>query len=578
MSPRGAAVRRAGYRTAFVAALILVASACEQRDRWISDAPAAEASGSFAYTSGQPALDRLQPLIREALASNRRTFAGVTGPVAGFGAGAIYPQIWLRDSATLVQVTRYLYPRRHLTSWIEEHLAHQRQDGSLYDWIAAGAPAQFRANAPGVIEVYRGRRLTLSADRNSAASDQESSAVLAAAQVFSITGDRRWLMRRIAGRPLLERLDAALQFVVDHRIDRGTGLVTAAFTADWGDVGPVRPGQRAIYRDASTPIVAGLYASAMFAGASERLSGMYRAVEDGRRAGLWHLRARRMIEAIDATLWQDDRGFYRMNQLLHAPPHWRAPGSDGTFALGGNAVALLHRVADDPKVTRVLAAAAALRTEFGMPTISGVLLPPFPAGTFRHPMLRQPFEYQNGGQWDWWGGRLLLAAFERGHAEMARAELARIADQIDRMGGLYEWSTPAGQGRGSAAYAGAGGVLGGAILRGLYGIDLRGDGLDLHVRLGAESGRVSVEEPASGASVAYDYRYAADEARAVLQYESSAPGTGTLALLLPPGFEGATGRLDGGPERDLATHVVGRDRYAALSTDWRPHRLEIAFR
>ena len=511
------------------------------------------------------------------MSANRRAFDGVTGPVTGFGAGEIYPQIWLRDSATLVQVTRYLYPTRYLTSWIEEHLAHQREDGSLYDWIAAGDRGGFVANAPDAVEVYRRGGLTLSADRNSAATDQESSAVLAAAQAFEITGDRRWLTRRIAGRPLIERLDAALQFVADHRIDPRTGLVTAAFTADWGDVGPVRPGQRAIYRDGATPIVGGLYASAMFAGAAERLSGMYRALADGRRAGAWHLRSRTMIGAIDRVLWEDEQGFYRVHELLQAPPNWRRPDDEGRFALGGNAVALLHGVADASKVSRVIEAAVARRTEFELPTISGVLLPPYPEGAFRHPLLRTPYEYQNGGQWDWWGGRLLLAAFERGHAGTARAELARIAEQIDRMGGLYEWSTPAGLGRGSANYAGTGGALGAAILRGLYGIELRGDGLDLHVRLADESGRVSVEEPATGSSVAYDYRYDAQGSRATLQYEASLPGTGRLSVRLPPGTGRATARLNGGPAQELAIETVGRDRHATLRTDWRGHRLDIVF-
>jgi len=563
---------------AALALLLIAGAACDQRD---ASRPANSTTGSgggFSYASGQPALDHLQPRIRDSLAHNERTFEGLTGSVAGFGAGAHYPQIWLRDSATLVQVTRYLYPVRYLTSWIEEHLAHQAGDGSLYDWIAAGPSAEFRSHAPNVREIHRRGRTTLSADRNTAATDQESSAVLAAAQVFEITADRRWLSRRIAGRPLIDRLDAALEYVATARIDAASGLVTAAFTADWGDVGPVRAGQRAIYRDETTPVVGALYASAMFAGAAERLSGLHRVLGDGRRAGAWHLRSRAAIDAIDRALWRDDAGFYRIHRVLRAPPAWSRPRAEDMFPLGGNAVAMLHGIADDVKVARILNAAADRRSAYGMPTISGVLLPPFPGGTFRHPMLREPYHYQNGGQWDWWGGRLLLAAFERGHADMARAELGRIADQIDRLDGLYEWSTREGAGRGSPTYAGTGGVLGAAILRGLYGIDLRGDGLDIHVRLGSESGRVHVREPATGASVAYEYVFDQAASRAWMTYESSAPGSGTLALRLPAGFEHAVAAIDGGERRELEIVRTGRDRYARLATDWRPHRLEAEFR
>ena len=77
--------------------------------------------------------------------------------------------------------------------------------------------------------------IVLTADRNTTESDQESSAVGAAAQVFAITGDRAWLKRAVAGRPLIARLDAALESVRAQRFDAARGLVTAAFTADWGD-------------------------------------------------------------------------------------------------------------------------------------------------------------------------------------------------------------------------------------------------------------------------------------------------------------------------------------------------------
>jgi hypothetical protein len=68
--------------------------------------------------------------------------------VRGFGAGTLYPQIWLRDSATLIPASRYFFPAEYLTSWLEEHLSHQRANGELWDWIAAGDPGAFTNDAP----------------------------------------------------------------------------------------------------------------------------------------------------------------------------------------------------------------------------------------------------------------------------------------------------------------------------------------------------------------------------------------------------------------------------------------------
>ena len=218
------------------------------------------------YTSGDPALDALQVRFRATLDANRRGFAGRTGEVRGFSAGAMYPQIWLRDSATLFPITRYLYPREYLESWVEEHLAHQRADGGLWDWIAPGRREQFVANAPRVVQVFAEGAVILSADKNTTATDQESSAVDAAFSVFRLTGDRDWLRKPIVGTALIDRLDAALRSVLASRFDDGVGLVTSALTADWGDVSPAYPDQRAIYSDDVTPVVAGVYANAFSSG------------------------------------------------------------------------------------------------------------------------------------------------------------------------------------------------------------------------------------------------------------------------------------------------------------------------
>jgi hypothetical protein len=74
-------------------------------------------SRQTAYVTGDPALDALQDLLRPTLEANRKEFAGRSGAVKAFGAGARYPQVWLRDSATVLPLARYEYPAELLTSW-----------------------------------------------------------------------------------------------------------------------------------------------------------------------------------------------------------------------------------------------------------------------------------------------------------------------------------------------------------------------------------------------------------------------------------------------------------------------------
>jgi hypothetical protein len=143
-------------------------------------APGSPARAEVSWRLSDPTLQALAVRLAPTLEANRRQLKGRTGLVQGFGAGAIYPQIWLRDSATLVPLSRFTSPRSDLDSWLVEHLAHQRDDGALWDWIAAGDPSVFRNDAPAVAAVYRDGPVVISADRNTTEADQESARVLAA--------------------------------------------------------------------------------------------------------------------------------------------------------------------------------------------------------------------------------------------------------------------------------------------------------------------------------------------------------------------------------------------------------------
>jgi hypothetical protein len=515
--------------------------------------------------------------MKETLQANRRDFTGATGAVKGFGAGGHYPQIWLRDSATLIPLARYHYPREVLASWLEEHLAHQNPDGSLNDWVAGGEAAPFREWAPRARDIRRPGSPALSADRNTSAADQETSAVDAAAQVHSLIADPAWLRKRVGGRAIVDRLDAALSYVTARRMSP-RGLVTSAFTADWGDVSPAYGDQRVIYLDEATPVVASLYASALFVRAAGALAELSGASGRRERAAHWRAQASRTRTAINVRLWQEKHGFYRLHLPVRSPRGWTGPEESDIFALGGNALAVLYGVADVSQVARIAEVAEERRKRFALPSIGGVLLPPYPAGFFRHPILKEPFTYQNGGQWEWLAGRYVLAEFRRGEAERARRHLFELAEQASARGGLFEWVTREGKGMGSARYAGSAGALGAAVFAGLFGLDLRADGLDVSVRLGPQDGQVVAEQPATGSRAAYEYRYLAAARRVRLSFESNAPGRGRLEVLLPGALEPLEVKKDGSPHPLPGRRVVGRDRYLVFITDWKPHVLEIALR
>ena len=161
-----------------------------------------------------------------------------------------------------------------------------------------------------------------------------------------------------------------------------------------------------------------------------------------------------------------------MHVPVASPPGWTPPADGDIFALGGNALAALYGIANASRAASIVDVAERRRREHGLSTIGGVLLPPYPAGFFKHPMLSEPFRYQNGGQWDWWAGRFVLAEFERGHAARAMEHLRALAGRAIAAGGLHEWSTRDGKGQGSPRYAGSAAALGTAVLQGVFGLDL----------------------------------------------------------------------------------------------------------
>src|SRR5439155_526270 len=199
------------------------------------------------------------------------------------------------------------------------------------------------------------------------------------------------------------------------------------------------------------------------------------------------------------------------------------------YATGGNGTAILSGIADDRRARRILAVADERRRRFAVSTIAGTLLPPYAAGLFAHPVMREPWTYQNGGQWDWFGARLVLAAFQRGQSDRARRWLAELAQKAGRSGGLYEWHTRDGQGRGSPTYAGSAGALAAAVFEGLFGVSLSADELRLTVRLGPKPGRIHLYQPATDTFVAY--RYEPSDRTLALDYDSNHGQTGHVAVL-----------------------------------------------
>lgn len=415
--------------------------------------------------------------VPETLAKNHKVFAVSEGAVLGFGAGEAYPQIWLRDSAWIVPAAAAYYEAPTLTSWLDLHLSVARKNGRLRDWVAAASPDTFREWAPQVTVVG-----SMAVDTNSNESDQEPSAALAYCRAREMLGTGASMDDAAdAALSRVSRLIKAIDALVRDRTDPKTGLVWSGLTADWGDVSPLYPDQRAIYLDAKTPRTLALYSNVMVYAALDCLAGLEGPAERKQRLAT---RAERLRDRIRTAFWMRDRGYFRIRiPFDRTPSEAFGAEEDERFALGGNALAALFGVADDDQAKAIFATAERLRADFNYSTISTTLIPPYAAGAFQHPAMREPFEYQNGGQWDWFGAPLVQAEFQRGLSAQARVHLDQMVARTLRAGaGIHEWYAQDGTPKGSGAYAAAAAALHSAIVRGLLGVSPSPDGYRVAIR------------------------------------------------------------------------------------------------
>jgi hypothetical protein len=143
--------------------------------------------------------------------------------------------------------------------------------------------------------------------------------------------------------------------------------------------------------------------------------------------------------------------------------------------------------------------------------------------------------YQNGGQWDWFGGRLILEMYRAGFSALATAKLLEIAAKIQRNKGIFEWEERDGTPHGNGNYAGAAGVLARAVVEGLYGIDLRGDQVGITLRLGAGRYRARFLQAATGTGIGIDYAADIGRRHITLQLIPRRARITTLSLVVPDG-------------------------------------------
>jgi hypothetical protein len=512
------------------------------------------------HVDAAPEVAPMEPTIRAVLARVHVSYPGADGQtVDGFYPGPTYSYvgapgrapfyIFTRDTATILPMARYYYAAPALRSTVEEFLRLQYPDGS----ISATVGPDFKV------------------DKATVVSDEETSTIIAATDAFDAVPDAAWLKQSLRGQPLIDRLNAAMLWVLTQRRDPTTRLIKRAHTTDWGDIkweSNIDPS----HMRPSDQWTVSIYDQAIAYAALQGLARLNAAAGRDQDRVRWQDEANELRAATNNVLWQDDpaHGFYRIHKHLAPDRIHHDFVEDDTVAIG-NAAAIYYGLAEPDKVPRILTALERARLEAGATKPGLTLYPPY-AGWAQVQMDQR--QYQNGALWDWWAGRQVTAEFWSGHWRMARDHLFMVArDWATHPGEVREWESPWLTSRGAdQAYAGAASVVGQSIVEGLFGVQMVGREVQLSPRLDDLSGGVRAYEPATDVYVAYEYQ--ATERSEAIAYGSNSPTA--LAVRLPVRWRGESlARLDGKDYLPVEYRRLGEVLLASVIVPSGTHRVEM---
>ena len=508
--------------------------------------PATQMSWSI---EGYPEISQMSTTIASVLEFNAVRFPGARGDYYSFLPGKLYEQIYFRDLFTTSKTSQYLYGDAFLQSALDEVFAQQLTSASK--GIGTG---EYAFPGPGSLNGL------LSGDgtgkKTTATSDEETSIIQLAHLYYSVAGGLEWLGCTVAGVTVLQRLNQAMERLLLGRQEPNTGLLKRAHTTDWGDVrfqGGETPTQAAEYGEYWT---ASIFDQAWAYMALRDLAEMNATAGNKATAQKWLDQASQLKQATQRFLWQPSRGFYRIH--MHLTPQAHDFDEDAMVAIG-NAAAVYAGLADNDQTARIFDALERARVQAGSSKPGVALFPAYPQGFFNHPQMF-PGQYQNGGLWDWWGGLQMTAEFTTGFSQLAFQHLSAVARDWSRYpDNIVEWqSLPALGFHGSDQYAGTGGMVGEAVVQGLFGAQLQLSGFVLQPRLGNKEGHLQITQPASGYNLWMRQRVSGNTLW--LQYSTNHDKSGLLSIMLPPGSQATALQMDGLQYRpELKT--VGNDLY-----------------
>lgn len=367
----------------------------------------------------------------------------------GFNAGDGYGEVWIRDYNTFIELSGQVYDKETLKENLLVFFRMQGNDGNIIDGFIPAEKAS--GTGVGYDYIFSDLEPRYAGHKNTVETDQESSLVQAVYKYIMTTGDKDFLNEEVGGQTVAVRLERAMEFLMIHRYSEKYGLIFGATTADWGDVQPEH--EWGVYITDDTHYAIDIYDNAMFLVALNDFLELMPGKKDK-----WQKIAGNIKDNCRKYLWNNQKQKFIPHIYLNGSPFPADLNEDDIYYHGGTAVAIEAGILTTEEVNISLRKMIENVKASGAGSIGLTVYPPYPEGTFKNKGM-YPYGYQNGGDWTWFGGRMIQQLISYGFIMEAYEQLLPMTRRVQQNNGFYEWYSVDNKPRGSGTFRGEAGVL-----------------------------------------------------------------------------------------------------------------------
>jgi len=373
----------------------------------------------------------------------------------GFNAGDGYPQVWIRDFNTFIETSCEVYNVDSIRHNLLTFLYLQQPNGEIVDGYVLKGHVSW--NDPNIY--YSVLDTTRVGFKNTVETDQETSLIQAIGKYIRITSDSSILRETIGDKTVLERLGMAIDFLLQYRYSGKYKLLTGATTQDWGDVQV--EGGAVVDIDSLTHWCADVYDNAMFVIA---LNDMIRFADNTTDKKKWAALKELTATNTKKYLWDESKQKFIPHLYISGSPFPTSFDENKIYFHGGTAIAIEAGLLTKKEIENANSAMLKNVQLSGAPSVGLTLYPPYPHDIIPGSNANKEYHYQNGGDWDWFGGRMIQQLVANGLVQQAYDELQPMVDRAIQNGRFYEWYSVDNRPNGSDNFKGSAGVVAKAIV------------------------------------------------------------------------------------------------------------------